>query len=172
MRPLDVPVTETLAVGSPAGGSADQFGTDYYDVSLDNGDYELNFSGQPKVDVLPTTAPDAGPMIWGNAGDSVDTTLTRTVDLTGANDPVLTFKTWYDIEHWYDWGYVSASTDGGEDVAGAAAATTPPPTTREGRLRPGLYRRERRRRRSRHGSTSASASRSTPGRRSCSGSST
>jgi hypothetical protein len=114
VRPLDVPVTETLAVGSPAGGSADQFGTDYYDVSLDNGDYELQFSGQPKVDVLPTTAPDAGPMIWGNAGDSVDTTLTRTVDLTGATAPALTFKTWYDIEHWYDWGYVSASTDGGK----------------------------------------------------------
>ncbi len=128
-RPLDVPVTETLALGSPAGGSANQFGTDYYDVALDNGDYVLNFSGQPTVDILPTKVPATGPLIWGNAGDSVDTTLTRTIDLTGAADPALTFKTWYDIEHWYDWGYVSASTDGGKTwraLAGNQTTTDDP----------------------------------------------
>ena len=26
---------------------------------------------------------------------------------------MLTFKTWYDIERWFDWGYASVSTDGG-----------------------------------------------------------
>jgi hypothetical protein len=27
---------------------------------------------------------------------------------------VLTFRTWFDIEPWYDWGYVSVSADGGD----------------------------------------------------------
>ena len=52
-------------------------------------------------------------MIWGNAEDAIDTTLTRPLDLTAATAPVLTFKTWFDIERWYDWGYVCVSTDGG-----------------------------------------------------------
>ena len=63
--------------------------------------------------MLSTTAPDGHPLLWGNAEESIDTKLTREVDLTGATDPVLTFRTWYDIERWYDWGYVSVSTDGG-----------------------------------------------------------
>jgi hypothetical protein len=112
-RPLDVAVNETLAVGSPAGGTASQFGADYYRLALGGGDYVLKFSGAPEVAVLPTHAPDAGPMIWGNAQDSIDTRLTREVDLSRATDPALTFKTWYDIERWFDWGYVSVSADEG-----------------------------------------------------------
>ncbi|MBF6600936.1 MAG: immune inhibitor A [Dehalococcoidia bacterium] len=122
--PLTVPVTETLQVGSPAGGAASQFGVDYYNLSLDSGDYLLKFTGQASTDVLPVKAPDAGPMIWGNAGDNIDTTLTRSVDLTGATDPALSFKTWYDIERWYDWGYISASTDGGTTWQALAGGRT------------------------------------------------
>ena len=52
-------------------------------------------------------------VLWSNKGDDIDTTLTYSVDLTQATDPVLTFSTWYDIEPWYDFGYVSVSADGG-----------------------------------------------------------
>ncbi|MHB8516285.1 MAG: hypothetical protein ACYDCT_12990 [Dehalococcoidia bacterium] len=113
-RPLTVSVDRTLVPGSPASGAASQFGTDYYRLPLASGDYVLKFSGQPGVSVLPTQSPDGKPMLWGNAEDNIDTRLTREVDLTGATDPVLTFKTWYDIERWFDWGYVSVSTDGGQ----------------------------------------------------------
>src|SRR5207302_6268271 len=38
----------------------------------------------------------------------------REVELCGATDPALIFRTRYDIEPWFDWGYVSASTDDGK----------------------------------------------------------
>jgi immune inhibitor A len=50
---------------------------------------------------------------WGSRGDEIDTTLTRTVDLTGKASATLSFYTWYDIEPYWDFGFVQISTDGG-----------------------------------------------------------
>jgi len=112
-NPVRVDIKRELAVGASADGQARQFGTDYYALTgLASGQYTVRFQGRPQSPVLPTQPP-AGVMLWANAGDSIDTTLTRAVDLTNAADPVLTFKTWYDIEPWYDWGYVAVSADGG-----------------------------------------------------------
>lgn len=113
-HPLNVQIQGELGVGAPADGEAHEFGTDYYALTgLDGGDYVLHFEGAAQAAVLPAEPPAVGAMLWGNAEDAIDTTLTRALDLTAAQDPVLTFKTWYDIERWYDWGYVSVSTDGG-----------------------------------------------------------
>ena len=38
--------------------------------------------------------------------------------------PALAFKTWFDIERWYDWGYVSVSTDGGATWQALAGSQT------------------------------------------------
>jgi len=111
---VDLRIANDLVAGSSASGDAHQFGTDYYALSgLGGSDYRLAFRGEPLVPVLPTVPADGGAMLWGNAGDSIDTRLTREVDLTAATAPALTFRTWYDIERWFDWGYVSVSTDGG-----------------------------------------------------------
>lgn len=114
-HPVHPAVQHELAVGASADGAARQFGADYYTLTgLTGGDYLLRFNGRPQSPVLPAPPPPGGgPVMWGNAEDNIDTTLTRPLDLTGATNPVLTFKTWYDIEHWYDWGYVSVSTDNG-----------------------------------------------------------
>jgi hypothetical protein len=113
-KPIDVRVEGTLSPGSPADGEATQFGTDYYQLDgLEPATYEVRLDGASAVNVLPVTAPDGGAMLWSNGEDDVDTTLTREFDLTGTDAPVLTFRTWFDIEPWYDWGYVAASTDGG-----------------------------------------------------------
>jgi hypothetical protein len=116
-HPLTMHVPNDLALGAePVDGNAPQFGADYYNLSgLDAAnDYILHFEGQARVPVLPTAPlPGATSMLWGNAQDDVDTTLTREVDLTGRTAPALTFRTWFDIESYYDWGYVSVSTDGG-----------------------------------------------------------
>lgn len=112
-NPVRINIQNELAAGAATDGQAQQFGTDYYALTnLSSGQYTVRFEGRPQSPVLPTQPP-GGVMLWGNAGDAIDTTLTRAVDLTDATDPVLTFKTWYDIEPWYDWGYVSVSTDGG-----------------------------------------------------------
>lgn len=113
-HPLDVDVQNALAAGASADGDAHQFGSDYYSLTgLGGGEHVLHFEGRATSPVLPADPPGGGPVLWGNAEDGIDTTITRPLDLTGATNPVLTFKTWFDIERWYDWGYVSVSTDGG-----------------------------------------------------------
>ncbi|PWU58552.1 protease [Micromonospora globispora] len=50
---------------------------------------------------------------WGGAADSVNNTLTRTIDLTGATTASITSKLMYEIEENYDYLYAEVSTDGG-----------------------------------------------------------
>jgi immune inhibitor A len=59
-------------------------------------------------------APYAGTrMWWSGSGDDLDSTMTRTVDLTGASTATLTAKVRYSIEEGYDYLYAQISTDGG-----------------------------------------------------------
>ncbi len=51
---------------------------------------------------------------WGGKGDQMDNTLRREVDLAGKTSAVLDYWTWYDIEEGWDFGFVQASTDGGD----------------------------------------------------------
>ncbi len=114
-RPLHMAIDRHLTTGQSKSGAASQFGTDYYRLDIEGGEYVLRFDGKSDVPVLPTHPPGGDrATLWSNAEDGVDTRLTREIDLTAAAAPVLSFKTWYDIERWFDWGYVSASTDGGK----------------------------------------------------------
>ena len=129
-QPLKLTIADDLALGAPVEGQARQFGTDYYNLNgIDGGEFVLRFAGKQQVAILPAEPPSGGAVLWGNAEDGIDTTLTRDVDLTAATAPVLTFKTWFDIERWYDWGYVSVSTDGGttwQALPGAQTSTDDP----------------------------------------------
>lgn len=59
-------------------------------------------------------APYSGAWEWfGGKADQIDTTLRRAVDLTGKTSAELSFWTWYDIEPYWDFGFVQVSTDGG-----------------------------------------------------------
>jgi hypothetical protein len=107
--------TETLYDCSNANinGSVFQYGTDYLALNC-TGNFEINFTGQPVVDVIPLPAEDHGKFWWSNRGDSSDITLTREFDFTATNSPILMkFETWYDIETDYDYLYLMASVDGG-----------------------------------------------------------
>ena len=58
--------------------------------------------------------PHSGTWEWfGGKADQLDTTLTRTVDLTGKSSATMSFWAWYDIEEFWDYGFVQVSTDGG-----------------------------------------------------------
>jgi hypothetical protein len=112
-RTVDAQVRFELTPGDSPPGEARQFGTDYYGLTgvYGGGDYVLRFAGVRDVAVLPPVALEEGPVWWSNAGEGVDTTLTYRARV-GAGG-VLAFRSWYDIEPWYDFGYVSVSTDGG-----------------------------------------------------------
>jgi hypothetical protein len=56
----------------------------------------------------------SGPFWWSNRGDGIDTRLTREFNLTDVDGATLRFAAWYEIEEGWDYGYVVASTDGGD----------------------------------------------------------
>jgi hypothetical protein len=111
---LDPAVDRVLAVGDTVEAEATQFGADYYNLDgVAAGEYALRFDAAEAVDVLPIATDTAEPFFWGNTGDGIDTTLTCELDLTATTQAELRFETWYDIEPYYDRGYVSVSVDGG-----------------------------------------------------------
>ncbi|OLF07120.1 protease [Actinophytocola xinjiangensis] len=89
--------------------------------TLELGPHEYN-SAKPQgvVVVLPDKevefeygSPAAGEnQWWSTKGDDLDTTMTRTVDLTGATTASLDLSARYQIEQDFDYLYVQASTDG------------------------------------------------------------
>jgi immune inhibitor A len=64
------------------------------------------------------TTPYSGTQTWwtGNAGD-LNSTLTRSLDLTGLRSATLTAKAWYEIEDGYDYLHAEYSTNGGANWA-------------------------------------------------------
>lgn len=50
---------------------------------------------------------------WTSSADDLNTTLTRTLDLSGVSRATVSAKAWYDIEAGYDYLYGEYSTDGG-----------------------------------------------------------
>jgi immune inhibitor A len=59
------------------------------------------------------TVPAGGHAWWTGNADDLNSTLTRSVDLTGVNSATLLASAWYSIEAGYDYLYVEYSTDGG-----------------------------------------------------------
>ena len=93
-----------------------QFGVDY--LEFEAGDFSgppaVIFTGEAQTPALAAQLKgDAGSFWWSGRGDNIDSMLTRELDLTGVESATLTFRTWFDIERWYDFGYVAASRDGG-----------------------------------------------------------
>ena len=77
-----------------------------------------------RINLLPqqvtVTTPRSGKrMWWGNRGNSLDNRLTQMpTDLAGRTAPItFTFRTFFDIEEGWDYGYVEVSTDGGQTWA-------------------------------------------------------
>ena len=98
----------------PAEGSGDvhQYAADY--VSLPGSQTAtINFQGVTTNKLAPTDAYSGQWAWWSNNNDESDTRLTLPVDLTGVDKATLRYRVWYDIEEFWDYAYVTASTDGG-----------------------------------------------------------
>jgi immune inhibitor A len=102
--------TGAASVDTPFLGSVPQYAANYVDLPLVAG--TAAFSGDTSVPLL--SAPiDLNGAWWSNRGDSLDSRLTRRLDLTGVDDATLHFSAWYDLENQFDYVYLSASRDGG-----------------------------------------------------------
>ena len=58
--------------------------------------------------------PAGGHAWWTSSADDLNTTLTRTLDLSGVRSATVTAKAWFEIEEGYDFMYAEYSTDGGD----------------------------------------------------------
>jgi hypothetical protein len=99
--------------GGTLTGKVTQYGTTYYAVNARQSG-TIVFSGTPTVPLI-GAPPGSGPSVWwSNRGDSIDSRLTREVDLRSVKTATLHYSIWYDTEEGYDYGYVEVSRDGGK----------------------------------------------------------
>ena len=92
--------------------SIPQYSVQYLDLSDFPGPVRVKFRGQAENSLLPT---EAGPQgcWWSNSGDSINSTLTASLDLRDSSHAALSYELWYDIEEYWDYAYVAVSLDGG-----------------------------------------------------------
>lgn len=90
-----------------------QLSARYYDIRFPDGDALVRFDGNAGVAQVNADCRSGRFCYWSGAGDLVDTTLEREFDLSDTDDAMLEFWMWRDIETDWDYGYVSASADGG-----------------------------------------------------------
>ena len=109
------PVAETVQISGPSqvAGRLPPYGARYYLIESDQ-PVEVSFAGSTMVPLTPAE-PANGKFVWySNRGDGSDFTLTRAFDLSGANSVTLEYKTWYELEEFFDYAYVQVSVDGGK----------------------------------------------------------
>jgi immune inhibitor A len=92
-------------------GSVKSYGANYVVTSSGSGRMTIEFNGEATTSLL-SEAPHSGDTCWwSNQGDSIDSTLTRNVDLRSVNSASLTFWVNYHIEEFWDYAYVMVSRD-------------------------------------------------------------
>ena len=91
-----------------------QYGTHYIEITpkLHGQPLRFRFEGVAENRLLPTEVSETG-CWWSNSGDSITSSLTRTVDLTSRSQATLAYAVWYGIEEEWDYVYLQVSEDGG-----------------------------------------------------------
>ncbi len=91
-----------------------QYGTHYVEMGskLRESSITVKFDGIGHNSLLPVEVSQPG-CWWSNVGDSITSSLTREVDLTGTERAMLKYDVWYSIEEEWDYVYLQVSEDGG-----------------------------------------------------------
>jgi hypothetical protein len=112
---VEIQPTRRLSRAGKIEREIDQYGTHYIELGSRLKDKMLHFAfeGPGRNRIIPADVPEGG-CWWSNNGDSIMSTLTRELDLTGAGEASLSFDTWYSIEVEWDYVYLQVSTDGGQ----------------------------------------------------------
>lgn len=113
---LDVAVPPSVTIDQSREhiGAGAQYSAEYIEVSLDTGGALLSFQGQSAAALLPSPAHSGTSCWWSNRGDSIDSTLTASIDLSEVTHATMNFWVWFAIEESWDYAYVEASVDGGQ----------------------------------------------------------
>lgn len=109
------PAATPVAGGASAiEGEISPYAIHYLELAPSSTGLRIEFAGDTQVKAVPVDAEPDGWQWWSNRGDSVNTRLTRRVDLTNVASATLTYRIWLDIEKDFDYGYLSVSTDNGQ----------------------------------------------------------
>ena len=113
-RDLDVRAEVDRSVESyqEISGEIPQYAADYTELANFDQPIWLQFSGQAENLLIPADVDQVG-CWWSNSGDSINSTLSRRVDLTGISRANLRYQLWYEVEENWDYGYVQVSLDQG-----------------------------------------------------------
>jgi len=99
--------------GSVIADQLPPYGARYYEIRSDE-DVKVSFSGSTLARLTPAD-PVTGEYTWySNRGNESAFSLSRTFDLTDLDSATLNYNIWYELEEYYDYGYVEISVDGGK----------------------------------------------------------
>ena len=90
-----------------------QYAADYTELKDFDQPLWLQFNGAEENALIPAEVDQVG-CWWSNSGDSINSTLSRRVDLTGISSASLKYQLWYEVEESWDYGYVQVSQDQGQ----------------------------------------------------------
>jgi immune inhibitor A len=105
--------TELLVSGATLEDQLPQFAAEYIQPRGLSGPTRISFKGAQEVALIPVEVGPEG-CWWSNVGDSIDSTLTRALDLSGNLDPTLEYQVWFELEQDWDYTYIEISRDGGQ----------------------------------------------------------
>ncbi|MDE2937762.1 MAG: immune inhibitor A [Chloroflexota bacterium] len=111
---VEIQPTRRLSRAGKIEREMDQYGTHYIEMGsrLREETLQFTFEGPGHNSIIPVDVPEGG-CWWSNSGDSITSTLTREIELTGGQEATLSFDAWYSIEEEWDYVYLQVSTDGG-----------------------------------------------------------
>jgi len=93
-----------------------QYAAEYYNLlpAAHHGTLTISFTGSPLVRIINNAPHLSTNEWWSNRYDNMDSTLTRSFDLTQVKGKraTLQFATWFELERDYDYAFVEVSTDG------------------------------------------------------------
>ncbi|MBI4497272.1 MAG: immune inhibitor A [Chloroflexi bacterium] len=101
-----------------------QVAAHYLEIRPQGSSVRVTFEAPTTVKLLPNDPRSGRSQWWSNRGDSIHSTLTRTLDLTGVPRATLRFWAWYDIEQNWDHAYVTVSEDSGQTWTALPATST------------------------------------------------
>jgi hypothetical protein len=104
---------EDLPASGSGEGAVSQFGADYLEISPGGQELVLRFDGAERIPRVGVGPASGRGFWWSDRADSMNSTLTRELDLRAVRTATLRFKLWFEIERDYDYAYVSVSRDGG-----------------------------------------------------------
>ena len=111
---IQASVTQRLTGLSEKVSNMPQYAIEYTELKPIARPSRLTFHGDTKTRLLPVDVGARG-CWWSNAGDSINSTLSRQVHLPSNLEAVFEYEIWFDVEEHWDYVYIEVSVDGGEN---------------------------------------------------------